>query len=85
MRWDWILDEMIWAFEQKVDDDADSKFFDHSDYEGETGKTNHDTWFKDMSEGASKVKYDREGHAKWQERKANGFRLMGKYFEALWD
>jgi hypothetical protein len=26
MRWDWILDEMIWAFEQKVSDDAESQF-----------------------------------------------------------
>ena len=26
-RWDWVLDEMIWAFEQIVDDDYDEKFF----------------------------------------------------------
>jgi hypothetical protein len=84
MRWDWILAEMIWAFEQKVDDDADSKFFDHSAYEVGDGDTNHDKWFKDMSKGASKVKYDSEGHQKWQDRKANGFRLFGKYFENLW-
>ena len=29
-RWEWVLDEMIWAFEQIVDDDSDSPFFDHS-------------------------------------------------------
>ena len=29
-RWDWVIDEMIWAFEQIVDDDNDSQFFDHS-------------------------------------------------------
>lgn len=29
-RWEWVLDEMIWAFEQIIDDDNDSKFFDHS-------------------------------------------------------
>ena len=85
MRWDWILDEMIWAFEQKVTDDADGQFFDHSAYKGKTGKTNHDAWFSDMTEGASKVKYDSEGHKKWQDRKANGFRLFGKYYENLWD
>jgi hypothetical protein len=38
-----------------------------------------------MSEGVSKVKYDCEGHKAWQARKANGFRLFGKYYEALWD
>ena len=77
MRWDWILDEMIWAFEQKVDDDADSRFFDHS--ECEPGRRPWD------SEEYKKIKYDQEGHQKWQERKANGFRLFGRYFEALWD
>ena len=28
-RWDWVIDEMIWAFEQQIDDDADSKFYNH--------------------------------------------------------
>jgi hypothetical protein len=85
MRWDWVLAEIIWAFEQKVADDAEGQFFDHSAYEPLKGKTNHDAWFKDMSEGASKVKYDEAGHRVWLDRKHNGFRLFGKYYEALWD
>jgi hypothetical protein len=83
MRWDWILDEMIWAFEQKVSDDAEGQFFDHSAYVDD--KENTDKWFADLSNGVSKVKYDKDGHQKWQERKANGFRLFGRYFENLWD
>jgi hypothetical protein len=83
LRWDWILDEMIWAFEQKVADDAESQFFDHSAYDNSRLRT--DEWLKDMSKGVSKVKYDKEGHQKWLDRKANGFRLFGKYFEGLWD
>jgi len=79
MRWDWILGEMIWAFEQKVTDDADSKFFDHSECGDETLP-----WTKD-GQYVSKIKYDQEGHADWQARKDNGFRLFGKYYEALWD
>ena len=79
MRWDWILDEMIWAFEQKVDDDADGQFFDHSECGDEKFPWNKDGQY------VSKIKYDSEGHKKWQERKANGFRLFGKYYEALWD
>jgi len=78
-RWDWVLAEMIWAFEQKVDDEADSKFFDHSECGDEKFPWNQDGQY------VSKIKYDSEGHAKWQKRKANGFRLMGKYFENLWD
>jgi hypothetical protein len=79
MRWDWILDEMIWAFEQKADDDADSRFFDHSECGDEKFPWNKDGQY------VSKVKYDSEGHKKWQERKANGFRLFGRYYENLWD
>lgn len=27
-RWDWIMGEMIWAFEQELNDDADNEFYD---------------------------------------------------------
>ena len=80
MRWDWILDEMIWAFEQKVADDADSQFFDHSECSTDPGAR-----LEELTNGASKVKYDSEGHKNWQDRKANGFRLFGRYYENLWD
>jgi len=75
-RWDWVLNEMIWAFEQKTIDDADGQFFDHSDCDYD--KTPWETDF-------GKIKYDKAGHDAWQARKANGFRLFGRYFEALWD
>jgi hypothetical protein len=29
-RWDWVMDEMIWAFEQIVDETSDDHFFDRS-------------------------------------------------------
>ena len=74
-RWDWVLGEMIWAFEQKTIDDADSQFFDHSDCDDKA------PWETDFG----RIKYDAEGHKVWQARKANGFRLFGKYYEALWD
>ena len=77
MRWDWILDEEIWAFEQLVNEDADSQFFDHSECD-----TDRKPW---DSESYKKVKYDSEGHAAWQARMDNGFRLFGKYFRAHWD
>lgn len=75
-RWDWVLDEMIWAFEQKITDDAEGQFFDHSNVTEEDRKN---------IESYKKVKYDKKGHTAWQKRKANGFRLFGKYYEALWD
>jgi hypothetical protein len=78
-RWDWILDEMIWAFEQKTIDDDESKFFDHS--ENEPGAF---PWDREGNY-VSKTKVDWEGLKAHQARKTNGYRLFGKYYEALWD
>jgi hypothetical protein len=75
MRWDWILAEMIWAFEQKVDDESESQFFDHSASNG------LDPWHKDYVG----PKFDQEGYTKHHDRMQNGFRLFGKYYQNLWD
>lgn len=79
MRWDWILAEMIWAFEQEIRDDDEAEFFDHSECGDEKFP-----WDKD-GQYVSKVKVDREGLEAHQKRKANGFRLFGKYYQNLWD
>jgi len=75
-RWDWVLDEMIWAFEQNLDYNSDEKFFDHSN----VVKTNHDIFGQ-----ISQIKIDHLGLEAHQKRKANGFRLFGKYYQGLWD
>jgi hypothetical protein len=79
LRWDYVLAEMIWAFEQKVSDDDESEFFDHS----ECGDVND--FIKDPTTHLSKSKVDWDGLKQHQERKANGFRLFGKYYQNLWD
>jgi hypothetical protein len=79
LRWDWVLAEMIWAFEQKVKDDDESAFFDHS----ECGDIKD--FIKDTNEYLGKSKVDWDGLTRHQERKQNGFRLFGKYYQALWD
>jgi hypothetical protein len=86
MRWEWVLAEMIWAFEQKVADDAESQFFEYEEQE-EIPKTRAERrkWIEDFNERSSRMKYDEAGHRAWQARKANGLRLFGKYYEALWD
>ena len=78
MRWDWILNEMIWAFEQELKDDDEEQFFDHSECGDEK------PWDKD-GKYASKIKLDTEGLEAHQKRKANGFRLFGRYYQNLWD
>lgn len=75
-RWDWVMAEMIWAFEQNLDIDSEEKFFDHSDVD-----TTHHNIFGQLS----KIKIDHEGLQAHQDRKQNGFRLFGKYYSGLWD
>jgi len=73
-RWDYVLDEMIWAFEQQ-DNDGDSQFYDHgTKVAGET-----------FEDSMNRIKIDYDGLKAYNARKANGFRLFGKYYEALWD
>ena len=74
-RWDYVLDEMIWAFEQLNDDDHDSKFFDHSKVD-ESG---------DLNRQMSQIKFDKKGYKAHHERISNGTRLFGKYYRSLWD
>jgi hypothetical protein len=83
MRWDWVLAEEIWAFEQLVADDAEGQFFDHSAYEDD--KLNVKEWLADINNRVDKIKYDEAGHQAWQARVDNGLHLFGKYFRAHWD
>jgi hypothetical protein len=77
VRWDWILDEMIWAFAQELRDDDEAEFYDHS-------QSDSADW-NNINETLGKIKVDRDGLKSHQDRKANGFRLFGKYYQALWD
>lgn len=74
-RWEWVLDEMIWAHEQIIDDDSDSKFFDHTESEKEP----------DFSKSINKIKVDRKGLKAHHDRIHNGLKLFGKYYRSLWD
>ena len=71
-EWDEILDEMIWAFEQKCRDDWESDYYEYEDDNTERF-------------GMKLVWEDRAGAKAHQERMSNGFKLFGKYYENLWD
>ena len=75
-RWDWALNEMIWAFEQNIDTNSEEKFFDHAEWDEKE---------KDFGKNLHKIKIDQVGLKVHQDRKANGFRLFGKYYQGLWD
>ena len=84
-RWDWVLDEMIFAFETKAGS--------LEDWEDQFHTGEHDIQWKKLEGGNSEMirgpndtsKYDMKGRKAYQKRISNGFRLFGKYFENLWD
>ena len=78
-RWDYVLDEMIWAFEQKSRDDWEGDYYEYREMGPEESKD------PDSPFGLKLVWEDREGQAAHQERMTNGFKLFGKYYENLWD
>lgn len=84
-KWEYILDEMIFAFET-IDSEWEDKYYSgHWDmtskevvYEGET--------LYEMVQGPNHTyTCDNEGLKKEQARITNGFRLFGKYYQNLWD
>jgi hypothetical protein len=83
-RWNWVLDEMIWAFEQHAADDWDSQF-----YSGDTDlKIEKDelTGYGKLVEGPNHTfRVDVEGRTAAYKRIQNGRRLFGKYYQNLWD
>jgi hypothetical protein len=88
-RWDWVMNEMIFAFECKADDTWQEKFSSgEHDMKSvpcawdENGKPTLYS-FEEGSNHTYKCDYD--GIAEVQKRIKNGFRLFGLYFEALWD
>ena len=93
LRWDWVMSEMIYAFECQLDDTWEDKY-----WTGEWGKTiwkESDRTYPNPVTGVEEPTYtmehtgdrkcDWDGLKKEQARIQNGFRLFGKYFQALWD
>ena len=81
-RWDWVLNEMIFAFESYS-----------YDWEEKYRSGKHDIQWKKLEDGHSEMvsgpndtyECDYEGMAKEQKRIDNGLRLFGTYYRGLWD
>lgn len=74
-RWDWVMDEMIWTFEQLSDWDNDKKYFDYGDRSKEDS----------FEVSINKMKIDHDGLNAHNARIQKGLNLFGKYFRNLWD
>jgi hypothetical protein len=92
-RWDWVLDQMIFAFECELDDSWEDGFRsgEHDTIwvpvDNEGNKVDKkDAELYHMADGPNHTyKCDYEGMAVVQARINNGFQLFGKYYSALWD
>jgi hypothetical protein len=76
-RYEWVLNEVIWAFEQIVKDNDDQFWIEHPEIDFDA-EGNHLVWKK---EG----KCDWEGRKAYYERIDNGTRLFGLYMRTFWN
>ena len=88
-RWDYVMDEMIFAFQSKLEDweeqfasgENDVKFVEIPDKKDEEGEP---LWTWEHGPNHTR-EYDVEGREKYQDRITKGFKLFGKYYNGLWD
>ena len=92
LRWDWVMSEMIYAFECQLDDTWEEKYwtgewgkpdFIKTDKEYPNPKTGEMESTFQINPGTRKCDWD--GLKQEQDRIQNGFRLFGRYYQALWD
>ncbi len=80
-RWDWIMKEMIWAFNEHSKDKEPNFWI----------KKPKSKWVKKEGTDHSELVtvnagiFDKEKSDAYHNRKKNSFRLFGKYYENLWD
>ena len=94
-RWNWVMGEMIWAFSEHTKDweEAEGQFYSGEadilsvpiDEEGNEVDKETAKYYR-LDRGPNDTsQFDKEGWEAYSERKKNGFRLFGKYYESLWD
>jgi len=90
VRWDWVMDEMIWTFTQlHPDTDWEAQYrsgeYDLHSVPCEWDKDGKPTLYemKDGPNHTAKIDYD--GMKAHQDRINNGLRLFGRYYQGLWD
>jgi hypothetical protein len=97
-QWHWILDQMIWSFEQELDEDEEHKNF-YDPYapdevieprtysvlkaDGTVVEKEELCWSEKRER--ERGKFNKEKFDAYHKRKQNGFILFGKYYRNLWD
>jgi hypothetical protein len=88
-RWDWVLEQMIWSFEQLNDDENDAQF--HTGVHDKKSVAcawddNGKATMYQMVEGENDTShFDGDGYKAHHEKIQAGLTLFGKYYRNLWD
>ena len=81
-RWDWVMDQMIWSFEQLLEDWEDQFHTGNIDFAFEKDET---TGLSTLVKGPNDAhKFDVEGYIAHSARIDNGLKLFGIYYRSLW-
>jgi len=83
--WDWVLSEMLFAFEGKHNDWEQQFYSGECDIEWKLLEGREEEMYEMVHGPNHTWEIDREGRDAYQKRITNGFRLFGRYYENLWD
>ena len=87
-RWNWIVGEMIFAFEHIVDENWENEFYtgqiDHKTEPSEFDSNGKPIMYKLVYGPNHTYKWDKKGWMKVEKRIQNGLVLFGKYYRGLW-
>jgi hypothetical protein len=93
VRWEWVLNEMIWAFEQVTDENEGDSHYRVPYKDGEElervywtdHKTDEKHYLTTEEETRKMGRYDPDLAKAYQQRVNRGLTFFGKYFQNLWD
>lgn len=75
LRWDYVMNEMLWAMQQIASNDSgEAQFYDDSAVDESKG----------IMQQINSIKIDYEGLKAHEARVQKGCELFGKYFQCLW-
>jgi len=92
-RWDWVMNEMIFAFEHHLDDSWQDRYQsgEHDivwvpvDQDGNPVPKGEHKYYQMQHGVKNTYQCDHDAIQLVEKRIANGFRLFGKYYANLWD
>lgn len=87
-KWDWVLNEMIWAFETHLNEAWEDQFRNGDpdiDWDLVSGVEGEESAMYKMKQKNPDYWVDYVKIREYNDRIDNGFRLFGKYYRNLWD